>query len=129
MSAPSAKHHLRKGSQPPAPQVEFLDSRMLQLKERIDDTEDLINIDLDNRRNDIVLINLIATSMSIVFAFVTSIAGVFGMNLRSGLEGSSTAFAVVTVLSFLVGFFILGALIMWYRWRGLTFVPDSRILD
>ena len=35
-------------------QVEFLQSRLLQLKERIDDTEDLINIELDQRRNELV---------------------------------------------------------------------------
>ena len=35
-------------------QVEFLHSRLMQLKERIDDTEDLINIELDQRRNELV---------------------------------------------------------------------------
>jgi len=34
--------------------MEFLHSRLLHLKERTDDTEDLINIELDQRRNELV---------------------------------------------------------------------------
>ena len=34
--------------------MEFLLSRLNQLKERTDDTEDLINIELDQRRNELV---------------------------------------------------------------------------
>lgn len=35
-------------------QMDFLLSRLYQLKERTDDTEDLINIELDQRRNELV---------------------------------------------------------------------------
>lgn len=43
------------------PQVEFLLSGLFQLKERIDDTEDLINIELDHRRNELVSLDLLVT--------------------------------------------------------------------
>jgi hypothetical protein len=44
--------------------LDFLHSRLGHLKERIDDTEDLINIELDNRRNAILALTLLTTVLT-----------------------------------------------------------------
>lgn len=41
-------------------QVDFLMSGLIVLKERVDATEALIAIDLDNRRNDLVAFDLVS---------------------------------------------------------------------
>lgn len=45
-------------------QVDFLMSGLMVLKERIDATEALIAIDLDNRRNELVAFDLVAFSVN-----------------------------------------------------------------
>lgn len=99
-------------------------SRLLAVKERIDDTEDLVAIDLDHRRNRIVALDLIVTSIMLATSFVTAIAGVFGMNMVNGWEGSHVAFVAVTLLSFVVGATIFLVFVAYVRRKGLLFVPD-----
>lgn len=98
--------------------------RLDQLGERIDDTEDLVNIDLDNRRNQIVAIDLVVTSVTLMFTFVTSVSGIFGMNLRNSWEERHDAFVSVTVGAFLLGAAIFLAFMMYVRVKRLMFIPD-----
>ena len=41
---------------------DFLLKRLLTLKQKIDDTEDLVNIDLDFRRNELFKVDILLTS-------------------------------------------------------------------
>jgi magnesium transporter len=60
---------------------------MLQtLNEYIKDTEDLVNIKLDQHRNQLITTDLILTALTCALAIVTTVAGIFGMNLDSGLQ-------------------------------------------
>ena len=59
-------------------QVGQILSRLAVLKERIDDTEDLVNVQLDARRNELVALNLIVTLAMTAFAFVSMIGGLLG---------------------------------------------------
>eukprot|EP00894_Picocystis_sp_ML_P000386 jgi/Pico_ML_1/50903/g2023.t1 len=44
--------------------------RLRNLEQKIDDTEDLINIDLNSKRNELFGLEVILTSFTVVFGFV-----------------------------------------------------------
>jgi len=56
--------------------------RLQTLNEYIQDTEDLVNLKLDQHRNQLIGIDLILTSFSASVAMMTATAGYFGMNLN-----------------------------------------------
>lgn len=47
------------------------------------DTEDLIALDLDHRRNELVALNLVVNCIMLMFALVSAVTGAFGMNLNT----------------------------------------------
>lgn len=53
----------------------------VQVREYIDDTEDYVNIQLDNQRNELIQFQLTLTIASFAIAVETLIAGLFGMNI------------------------------------------------
>ena len=57
----------------------------LQVREYIDDTEDYVNIQLDNHRNELIQLQLTLTIASFAIAIETLIAGAFGMNIPCNL--------------------------------------------
>eukprot|EP00191_Tetraselmis_sp_GSL018_P021957 CAMPEP_0177621368 /NCGR_PEP_ID=MMETSP0419_2-20121207/27546_1 /TAXON_ID=582737 /ORGANISM="Tetraselmis sp., Strain GSL018" /LENGTH=644 /DNA_ID=CAMNT_0019121277 /DNA_START=295 /DNA_END=2232 /DNA_ORIENTATION=+ len=103
-------------------QVDFSMSRLVILKERIDDTEDLINIELDSRRNELVALEVILTTLTLIFSIISSVGGIFGMNLKSGIEEDEHAFYIVTGLSILVAISAFVAIIIYCRQKRLMFM-------
>ena len=63
-------------------------NRLKTLNEYIKDTEDLVNIKLDQHRNQLITTDLILTALTCSMAIVTTVSGIFGMNLDSGLQVS-----------------------------------------
>ncbi|KAF3329607.1 magnesium transporter MRS2-1-like protein [Carex littledalei] len=57
-------------------------NKLTSLKEYIDDTEDFINIQLDNVRNQLIQFELLLTTATFVVAIFGVIAGIFGMNFE-----------------------------------------------
>ncbi|KAL2479017.1 Magnesium transporter MRS2-10 [Forsythia ovata] len=55
-------------------------NKLTSLKEYIDDTEDFINIQLDNVRNQLIQFELLLTTATFVVAIFGVVAGIFGMN-------------------------------------------------
>ena len=53
-----------------------------QVREYIDDTEDYVNIQLDNQRNELIQLQLLLTIASFAIAIDTLIVGIFAMNLQ-----------------------------------------------
>lgn len=106
-------------------QIEFTLGRLLQLKERIDDTEDLVVMDLDHRRNELHGLEVLVTSITLAIAFVSMVAAIFGMNLKSGWEGYFSAFILVTWGSIAGAVVILLGLVYYLRSRRLMFIPDN----
>ncbi|KAL3135886.1 hypothetical protein ABBQ32_007442 [Trebouxia sp. C0010 RCD-2024] len=106
-------------------QVDFLLSRLKVLYERIDDTEDLINIELDHRRNELVALDLVITAVSTMFAFVAMIGGIFGMNMKNGWEESHVAFIWATYGSTAGAVLLFLGIILFARWKRLLFIPDA----
>jgi magnesium transporter len=69
--------------------------RLQTLNEYIQDTEDLVNLKLDQHRNQLIGIDLILTSFSAAVAMMTATAGYFGMNLNRWAPGGGAGGGVL----------------------------------
>ncbi|KAK8537430.1 hypothetical protein V6N12_043593 [Hibiscus sabdariffa] len=74
-------------------------SKLLSLKEYIDDTEDLINIKLGNVQNHLIQFELLLTAATFVATLFAAVAGVFGMNFAASIFDYPSAFTWVLVIT------------------------------
>ncbi|CAM6102871.1 unnamed protein product [Calypogeia fissa] len=74
-------------------------NKLTSLKQYIDDTEDFINIQLDNVRNQLIQFELLLTTATFVVAVWGVIAGVFGMNIPMWLFEEPAAFKWVLLMA------------------------------
>uniref|UniRef100_A0A2P2JN52 Magnesium transporter n=2 Tax=Rhizophora mucronata TaxID=61149 RepID=A0A2P2JN52_RHIMU len=56
-------------------------NKLTTLREYIDDTEDYINIQLDNHRNQLIQLELFLSSGTVCLSIYSLVAGIFGMNI------------------------------------------------
>lgn len=94
-------------------QLEDIANRIEELDENIDDTQEIITLKMSSRRNQIIKIDLLLTSVTAIFSLLAVVVGLFGMNIRNSLEKSLPAFWVVA--GALVIFAISSGLFLW-RW-------------
>lgn len=91
----------------------------LQVREYIDDTEDYVNIQLDNQRNELIQLQLTLTIASFAIAAETLIAGLFGMNIPCPLYNMDGIFGFF-VGGTSAGCLLLFLLVLGYaRWKKL----------
>ncbi|QDZ19784.1 magnesium transporter [Chloropicon primus] len=98
--------------------TDFLVKKLSALKEKIDNTEGLLRLELDHHRNKLIQIELLLTTGTLSIGTVAAVAGIFGMNLVNDSENSHTVFVLVTVLSCVGGvlvFFAIAAVFLRYR--------------
>ncbi|CAH8303777.1 unnamed protein product [Eruca vesicaria subsp. sativa] len=62
-------------------QIDSTLNRLTTLREYIDDTEDYINIQLDNHRNQLIQLELVLSSGTVCSSCYSLVAGIFGMNI------------------------------------------------
>ncbi|XP_068650020.1 magnesium transporter MRS2-I-like [Aristolochia californica] len=62
-------------------QIDGTLNKLTTLREYIDDTEDYINIQLDNHRNQLIQLELFLSSGTVCLSIYSLVAGVFGMNI------------------------------------------------
>ncbi|KAJ6804894.1 magnesium transporter MRS2-5 isoform X1 [Iris pallida] len=74
-------------------------SKLLSLKEYIDDTEDFINIKLDNVRNQLIQFELLLTAATFVVTIFAVVTGVFGMNFQASVFDHPFNFNLVLIVS------------------------------
>ncbi|KAM2716096.1 hypothetical protein EV2_045621 [Malus domestica] len=100
-------------------QLDGTRNKILSVREYIDDTEDYVNIQLDNQRNELIQLQLTLTIASFAVAVETLISGIFGMNIPCILydkDGIFEAFVGgITAFSVLLFFLIYG----YARWKKL----------
>lgn len=100
-------------------QLDGTRNKILSVREYIDDTEDYVNIQLDNQRNELIQLQLTLTIASFAIAFETLVAGLFGMNIPCHLyyiDGIFEPFvAGITAVSILLFMLVLG----YARWKKL----------
>lgn len=53
-----------------------------QLREYVDDTEDYINIMLDDKQNHLLQMGVVLTTATVVVSAFVALTGVFGMNVK-----------------------------------------------
>ena len=100
-------------------QLDGTRNKILSVREYIDDTEDYVNIQLDNQRNELIQLQLTLTISSFAIAFETLIAGLFGMNIPCTLYKINGIFEIfvgsITAASVLLFLLVLG----YARWKKL----------
>ncbi|XP_026411686.1 magnesium transporter MRS2-1-like isoform X3 [Papaver somniferum] len=94
-------------------------NKLTSLKEYIDDTEDFINIQLDNVRNQLIQFELLLTTATFVVAIFGVVAGVFGMNFTVPLFDQPDAFKWVLVITGICGLIIFGSFLWFFKYKRL----------
>ncbi|KAI7836466.1 hypothetical protein COHA_009683 [Chlorella ohadii] len=94
-------------------------------QERIVNTEHLVNLDLDAKRNALVALSLAVDLLLMMFEVHMAVTGIFGMNLTSGLERWDP-YSLWGVASFglLLGGTLLVTVGMYAKRKGLLFLPS-----
>uniref|UniRef100_K3XWB2 Magnesium transporter n=1 Tax=Setaria italica TaxID=4555 RepID=K3XWB2_SETIT len=90
-----------------------------QLKEYIDDTEDFINIQLDNVRNQLIQFELLLTTATFVVAIFGVVAGIFGMNFETTVFKIHNAFSWTLIITGVVGAFIFSSFLWFFKYKRL----------
>ncbi|XP_031491477.1 magnesium transporter MRS2-4-like [Nymphaea colorata] len=100
-------------------QLDGTRNKILSVREYIDDTEDYVNIQLDNQRNELIQLQLVLTIASFAINIETLIAGLFGMNIPCTLYDIHGIFGPfvggTSAACVLLFFLILG----YGRWKRL----------
>ncbi len=94
-------------------QLEDIENRIDELDNNIDDTQEILTLKLSSKRNRIIQFDLILTSATGILAVLAVVTGLFGMNIKNGIEQNHEAFWIVTGLMIL--FSILTGFWLW-RW-------------
>lgn len=100
-------------------QLEDTSNRIDELDENIDDTQEILVLKLSSRRNKIIQIDLIFTSITATLAFLAVVTGFFGMNILNKVE---TRFDVLLwVLGGLFLFSIFSGVFLrrWMKKQGI----------
>ncbi|KAG1685003.1 hypothetical protein DVH05_009833 [Phytophthora capsici] len=89
------------------------------LQHRIANTESLVTLKLDSKRNYLLRIQLIFSLVSINISIGTLISGVFGMNLTSGLAEASGWFVGVVIFTIVLFITTTYAGIVFFKQKGV----------
>ncbi|KAG7566512.1 Mg2+ transporter protein CorA-like/Zinc transport protein ZntB [Arabidopsis suecica] len=100
-------------------QLEGMRNKILTVREYIDDTEDYVNIQLDNQRNELIQLQLTLTIASFAIAAETLLASLFGMNIPCPLYTTHGIFGyfVWSVTAFCIVLFMVT--LGYARWKKL----------
>lgn len=105
-------------------------STIAQLRSQLASSRELSRVAIDLRRNRIIRFNIYLTIASVGVSTTTAAAGLFGMNLVSGLEETAGAFVVVSFGSAALGACVAavatGALDRWYARVDVTDAADDK---
>jgi len=97
-------------------QLDGIRNRILSVREYIDDTEDYVNIQLDNQRNELIQLQLTLTIASFGIATNTYIAGAFAMNIPSSLYNTDGSLFWPFVGGTSSGCFVIFIVLLGYAW-------------
>ncbi|KAK1435699.1 hypothetical protein QVD17_01465 [Tagetes erecta] len=94
-------------------------NKLTTLKEYIDDTEDFINIQLDNVRNQLIQFELLLTTATFVVTIFGVVAGIFGMNFNISLFYYSSAFKWVLLMTGVFGVILFSSFLWFFKYKRL----------
>ncbi|XP_072974496.1 magnesium transporter MRS2-I [Typha angustifolia] len=102
-------------------QIDGTLNKLTTLREYIDDTEDYINIQLDNHRNQLIQLELFLSSGTVCLSLYALVAGVFGMNIPySWNNNHGYVYKWVVFISGLVCASIFIFIVAYARHKGLV---------
>jgi magnesium transporter len=106
-------------------QVDSLLSRLTILQERITNTEHLVNLDLDSKRNALVALSLFIDILLMGFEIHMTVTGIFGQNMVNGLERWEP-YSVwgVAGVGIVLATTMVGVVAHYARRKGLLFLPS-----
>ncbi|XP_047068475.1 magnesium transporter MRS2-C-like [Lolium rigidum] len=98
--------------------IDYTLNKLTSLKEYIDDTEDFINIQLDNVRNQLIQFELLLTTATFVVAIFGVVSGVFGMNFEQmDVLKLPHAFEWTLIITGVAGAVIFACLLWYFKKR------------
>ncbi|KAF0914675.1 hypothetical protein E2562_031136 [Oryza meyeriana var. granulata] len=102
-------------------QIDGTLNKLTTLREYIDDTEDYINIQLDNHRNQLIQLELFLSSGTVCLSLYSLVAGIFGMNIPyTWNEDHGYVFKWVVLVSGLFCAFMFVSIVAYARHKGLV---------
>ncbi|KAI5315857.1 PREDICTED: magnesium transporter [Prunus dulcis] len=102
-------------------QIESTLNKLTTLREYIDDTEDYINIQLDNHRNQLIQLELFLSSGTVCLSVYSLVAAIFGMNIPyTWKEGHGYLFKWVIIVTGVVCASLFLFIISYARHKGLV---------
>lgn len=81
-------------------------------------------MDLDKKRNALFAGQLLITLITASFSFIAMVAGIFGMNLSSGVETANGWFLGVTLLSTGLAASVTISLVTFLKFHRMLFMGD-----
>ncbi|KAL6270653.1 hypothetical protein ACE6H2_027564 [Prunus campanulata] len=107
-------------------QIDGILNKLSTLREYVDDTEDYINIMLDDKQNQLLQMGVVLSTATLVVSALIVVAGVFGMNVRIALFKESTKTGMPKFL-WTVGGGSIGTIVLFVI--AIAWYKHSRLLD
>ncbi|XP_015940624.1 magnesium transporter MRS2-I [Arachis duranensis] len=102
-------------------QIDGTLNKLTTLREYIDDTEDYINIQLDNHRNQLIQLELFLSSGTVCLSFFSLVTAIFGMNIPyTWNENHGYMFKWVVIISGTISAVTFLLIIAYARKKGLV---------
>ncbi|CAI9300654.1 unnamed protein product [Lactuca saligna] len=102
-------------------QIEATSNKLTTLREYIDDTEDYINIQLDNHRNQLIQLELFLLSGTVSLSVYSLVAAIFGMNIPYPWnKNHGYAFKWVVMFAGVISGSIFMSILTYSRHKGLV---------
>ncbi|XP_009799375.1 magnesium transporter MRS2-I isoform X2 [Nicotiana tabacum] len=102
-------------------QIDSTFNKLITLREYIDNTEDYINIQLDNHRNQLIQLELFLSSGTVCLSIYSLIAAIFGMNIPySWNKDHGYMFKWVVIISAIFSAVLFIFIISYARFKGLV---------
>lgn len=102
-------------------QIDGTLNKLTTLREYIDDTEDYINIQLDNHRNQLIQLELFLSSGTVCLSIYSLVAAIFGMNIPyTWMNNHGFMFKWVVILSGLFSSVLFLVIMSYARFKGLV---------
>lgn len=102
-------------------QIEGTLNKLTTLREYIDDTEDYINIQIDNRRNQLIQLELFLNSGMLAMSIYSLVTAIFGMNIPyTWNQDYGYTFKWVIIVAGLSSLALFVTLISYARFKGLV---------
>lgn len=102
-------------------QIDGTLNKLSTLREYIDDTEDYINIQLDNHRNQLIQLELFLCSGTVCLSVYSLVAAIFGMNIPyTWKTGHGYVFKWVVIITGIVCGSLFSIIMFYARHKGLV---------